>query len=274
MVQRADGAEEAAGGAVRTRPLGVGDRTAAELAFLRGEAPSPDTPPAERRAVLVEVVVLWLLTLLAIRLVVYARGAGLPEATLALVPFLFIYAPVGLCRLRGVDSFDYRVAIPALSDRPAWREALLVAGAAVAVVVLPWLVGYHFYQTLIFHLRPAFRIPHDLWLLVPYHLFFVAIPEEFFYRGYLQTRLNEVFPRKFLVLGTPVGWGLPIACLMFAFGHSLVEFQWWHFATFFPGLVFGWMRERTGHPAAGALFHAWCNVAARIMDTIYGVVPV
>jgi hypothetical protein len=259
-------------GILAPTPIGVGDRTTAELAWLRGESASPETPPGARRRVLVEVVILWLLTLIAIRGVVMARAAGASELTLALVPGLFIYMPVLLCRLRGVDSFDYRVAIPALSDRAAWGQALRVSGGAIGLMIVPWLVGYHLYQSLIFGLHPAARFPQDGLLLVPYHLFFVAIPEEFFYRGYLQTRLNEVFPRKFLVFGTPLGWGMPIACLMFAFGHSLVQFQWWHFATFFPGLVFGWMRERTAHPAAGAIFHAWCNVSTRWLDTIYGIV--
>lgn len=201
-----------------------------------------------------------------------AQAAGLPDWTLAAVPFLFIYVPVGLCRLRGVDSYAYRIAIPAFGDRDAWREALGVTARVVGLVVVPWLVGYHLYQTLIFGFSPAWRVPRDAWLLVPYHLFYVAIPEEFFYRGYFQTRLNEVFPRRFLVFGTPVGWALPITSLFFAFGHSLVTIRWWHFATFFPGLVFGWLRERTGNPLAGALFHAWANVTVAWLDTFYGVI--
>lgn len=203
---------------------------------------------------------------------VAAEALGLPEWTLAAVPFLFIYVPVGLCHLRGVDSYAYRIAIPGFHDRAAWLEALRVTGFVVAIVVLPWLVGYHAYQVVIFDHAPSWRIPKDAWLLIPYHLFFVAIPEEFFYRGYFQTRLNEVFPRRGLVFGVPVGWALPLASLFFAFGHSLVVFRWWHFATFFPGLVFGWLRERTGNPLAGALFHAWANVTVAWLDTAYGVI--
>lgn len=227
--------------------------------------------PAQRRKVLWEVLALWLVTLLAIRLVVTVQGFGLPDWTLAAVPFLFIYAPVWLCKWRGVDSYAYRIAIPAFSDRTAWADAFRHAGIVTLVIVVPWLVGYHFYQVLHFGHVPQWRVPEDAWLLVPHHLFFVALPEEFFYRGYLQTRLNEVFPRRFLVFGTPVGWAVPIACLFFAFGHSLVVLRWWHFATFFPGLLFGWLRERTGSPVAGALFHAWCNVTVIWLDTIYGV---
>lgn len=211
------------------------------------------------------------MTLLLIRGVVTAQSAGLPEWTLAAVPFLFIYAPVLLCRLRGVDSYEYRIAIPAFSDFAGWREGLVEAAKVVGVILVPWLVAYHLYQTTLFHLTPDWRVPKDAALLIPYHLFFVAIPEEFFYRGYFQTRLNEVFPRKFLIFGVPVGWGLVLASLFFAFGHSLVVVRWWHFATFFPGLLFGWLREKTGQPLAGALLHAWANVTVTWLDTLYGV---
>jgi membrane protease YdiL (CAAX protease family) len=221
--------------------------------------------------VLGELFVLWVGTLLLIRGVVALQGLGLPEWTLAAVPFLFIYVPVWLCQWRGVDSYAYRLAIPDWREGAAWGQAFLAVGKLVAIILVPWLVGYHLYQTLIFGFSPEWRVPKDAWLLVPYHLFYVAIPEEFFYRGYFQTRLNEVFPRKFLIFGVPIGWGLPIACLFFAFGHSLVQVQWWHFATFFPGLAFGWLRERTSQVAAGALFHAWCNVTVNWLDAIYGV---
>ena len=207
-----------------------------------------------------------------IRGAVAAQAAGLPEWTLAAVPFLFIYAPVALCRWRGVDSYDYRIAIPAFSDLAAWKEGFLQAGKVVAIILVPWLIGYHLYQTVLFDHAPTWRIPKDALLLVPYHLFFVAIPEEFFYRGYFQTRLNEVFPRKFLVFGVPIGWGIVLASLFFAFGHSLVVVRWWHFATFFPGLLFGWLREKTGQPLAGALLHAWANVTVTWLDTLYGVI--
>lgn len=240
-------------------PLGLGDRV-------------DHVAPGARKAHLRELVLLWLITLLLIRGVVMAQAAGMPEWTLAAVPFLFIYAPVALCNWRGADSYAYRIAIPAFRDWQAWRSGLVDAGRVVVVIMVPFAIGYHLYQTLLFHHVPHLRIPKDALLLVPYHLFFVAIPEEFFYRGYFQTRLNEVFPRKFIIFGVPLGWGLILASAFFAFGHSLVVVRWWHFATFFPGLLFGWLREKTGQPLAGALLHAWANVTITWLDTLYGVI--
>lgn len=213
-----------------------------------------------------------MVTLLLIRAVVMLqRGAGLPDWVLAAVPLLFIYAPVLLCRLRGVDSWSYRLSIPAFRDVGAWAGALKLTALVSAVIGLPFLGGYHVYQTRLFGAEPGAGLPDGLLTLVAYQLFFVAIPEEFFYRGYFQTRLNELFPRRWLVFGTPIGWGAVIASAYFAFGHSLVEVQWWHFATFFPGLVFAWMRERTGGVVAGAFFHAVCNITVVMLDTHYGL---
>lgn len=251
-------------------------------------------PPGARKRAIGEVVILWLVTLLSIRGVVMVQRGGLPDWVLAAVPFLFIYLPVGLCRWRGVDPDGYRLSLPAFEDGQAWRRALRESALVTAIILVPWLVGYHLWQNLFAWLVDGWRghhgwglgaldltgrvMPRAVWpsdalLLVPYHLFFVALPEEFFYRGYLQTRLNEVFPRRFTALGAAWGWGLPLSCALFAFGHSLVEVRWWHFATFFPGLMFGWLRERTGNVVAGAFFHAFCNVAVVLLDTAYGVRP-
>ncbi|NOY27005.1 MAG: CPBP family intramembrane metalloprotease [Oligoflexia bacterium] len=286
--------------------MSAGDATGP---MTRGDRPGPRTP-GQARAVLLELTALWLVTLLVIRAVVdLQRGSGLPDWLLAAVPLLFIYAPVVLCRLRGVDSWSYRLSIPAFSDRQSWGQAGRLNAKVLGLILVPWLIGYHFYQSAFFGHAPgdglrdgvaaallsvgqappqlleravdaltttpdasvAVLAGLQLLTLVAYQLFFVAIPEEFFYRGYFQTRLNELLPRRFLIFGTPMGWGAIVATLYFTFGHSVVHLQWWHFATFFPGLVFSWMRERTGGVIAGAIFHASCNIMVVLMDTCYGV---
>lgn len=227
-----------------------------------------------QRAVAIEIGVLWLVTLVLIRLVLTLEGAlGLPEVVRVAVPVLFMYAPVALCRWRGVDSWDYPLALPSLGDRPLWTEAFRLNAIAIGIAIGPFLFGYHLWHTIVFGHELQWTWPSQPVLLIGYHLFFVAIPEEFFYRGYVQTRLDEVFPTKWRVLGADVGWGLVITCIVFAIGHSIVTFQWWHPFIVFPSLVFGWMRARTGDVIAGALFHAWANITVGTLDTLYGVIP-
>ena len=253
-----------------------------------------------RKALWGELLALWIVTLLLIRLVVDAqRMWGLHEVALVLVPVLFLYAPVLVCHWRKVDSWSYPLAIPRFRDKESWARIAKLNLWTIGVIVVPFVVGYHLWHTQIFpHILVEYfgRDPHRLqvahlqWVwpsafigwwtllasavqLVGYHLFFVAIPEEVFYRGYLQTRFDEHFGTPWKVLGANVGWGLVLTCVLFAFGHSLIAPQWWHAFIFFPSLVFGWMRAKTGGPMAGALFHAWSNVTVATLDRLYGVIP-
>lgn len=255
-----------------------------------------------RRHLLAEVVLTWLATVLLIRVVVQAFPPdvawGLP---LAMVPILFMWAPVWMLRWRGEDPDQYPLAIPAF-DEPVWWPDFKLAATVSLVIFVPYLGLYHLWQTLWFpevlawgcdldvpgacseSLRsrtfgPAWRFESAdvaaVWLLqlVGYHVFFVAIPEELFYRGYVQSRLDEIWEPRWDVLGAKVGPGMLLACVIFAAGHSVVVFQWWHFAIVFPSLVFGWLRARTGGIMASAWFHAFANVLVAILDRVYGVAP-
>ena len=255
---------------------------------MAGAAPGQTVDLAPKGPVFREIFVLYLVTLLAIRAVVdLQRLAGVHELILALVPVLFMYAPVWLCRWRGVDSWDYPLEVPAFRDGKAWLRPLLPAVAFAAAITVPFVFGYHVWQTMgvpmvedalnirLYATRPQLQWTWPAWAdfarLVGYQVFFVAIPEEFFYRGYMQTRLDEAWGRPWKVAGTYVGPGLLITCVLFAFGHSLVILQWWHVFIVFPSLAFGWLRARTGGVLAGAYFHAYCNLGVGVLDTLYGI---
>lgn len=224
--------------------------------------------------VLREIVVLWFVTLVLIRVAVdLVSLAGLPELLLAAVPILFMYMPEVACWLRGADSQDYPLALPARGDRVAWARALRLNAILIGGIAVPWIIAYHLWQTKVFGYQLEWIWPKSPLMLVGYHMFYVAIPEECFYRGYMQTRLDELWRPRWRILGADLGPGWILTCLLFAFGHSLVQFQWWHFAIFFPSLVFGWLRARTDGIIAGAIFHAWSNITVTVLDTLYGVVP-
>ena len=59
------------------------------------------------------------------------------------------------------------------------------------------------------------------------------------------------------------------SAVLFALGHVLVDFNPQRLAVFFPALVFGWMRARTGSLAAGAMFHALCNLLSDVLHTSF-----
>lgn len=93
---------------------------------------------------------------------------------------------------------------------------------------------------------------------------FVGIGEEVLWRGYVQSRLNQAFGRPYTFCGVQWGLGLVIASVLFGFVHVLntsaatgqVGWYWpWGFWNVFSGLLFGYVRERTGNVLAPAFLH-------------------
>jgi membrane protease YdiL (CAAX protease family) len=102
-------------------------------------------------------------------------------------------------------------------------------------------------------------------------LLVVALPEELFYRGWLQTSWRRAAPgRAVRVLGADLGPGFLATQALFALGH-LATFQPWRLGTFFPGLLLGWLRERTGGLAAPVVLHALSNLFLKVLEaSFYG----
>ena len=101
-------------------------------------------------------------------------------------------------------------------------------------------------------------------------LLLVALPEEVFYRGYIQSRLEDKFPRKHRFCGTLISWpALFWTSAIFAVGHVLTIPHPARLAVFFPSLLFGWMRSASGSILSAILFHAACNVFAQIAFKFY-----
>ena len=91
---------------------------------------------------------------------------------------------------------------------------------------------------------------------VLWQFIFSGVGEEVMYRGYYQSRINEEFGRPFTFMGVHFGYGVIISSLLFSCVHILNPFNplegiyeyawWWGLFTFFGGLTFGLVREKTG----------------------------
>ena len=84
----------------------------------------------------------------------------------------------------------------------------------------------------------------------------VALPEELFFRGCLHRLLEERFPPTRRWLGGGLGVALLLSSLAFALVHLPKNGDPRALATFFPGLLFGWMRSATGSIMPSVLVHA------------------
>jgi hypothetical protein len=200
-----------------------------------------------------------------------------PPAAKIVATVGFLYLPLYACRRRGEDWPDF-----GLSTRQLGKD--LRQFLAVSAVVFPlFIAGYFAFVALWPHLpaewvrmvtpytgTPHFspRLPERFTEWVIDDLFVVALPEEFFYRGYLQTRLRDAWPGGRLVFGARLGRAFWVTAVLFALGH-LAIFQVWRLGVFFPALLFGWMRERSNSVVGPALFHAAANLLIKVLDASF-----
>lgn len=105
----------------------------------------------------------------------------------------------------------------------------------------------------------AFNLISGVLVRVVQLLIFVGFLEEFFFRGYLQSRLNDAFGRPYRFAGVAFGAGLLVSAAIFGLAHPLsspVGTPWpWAIWTAAGGLVFGILREKTGSALAPAIAH-------------------
>jgi len=103
------------------------------------------------------------------------------------------------------------------------------------------------------------------------HLLVIALPEETFYRGFVQARLASLFRRRVRILGADLGWHVVIASALFALSHLVAIPAPFRLAVFFPGLLFGWLRERTGSLVAPIAMHCASNVLLAVLVRMQGM---
>lgn len=190
-----------------------------------------------------------------------SQGASslLHEISLALVMLCLIVGPIVIVRY--IDKRDELEA--GLNLNLSLNEALWGIGAA-ALLVLPTLAGLYLWEVLIhggnFHFAWSNydKLSSPLYYEVIVQILVVAAPEEFFYRGYLQTQIQTLLDRKRVRRLNPA-LAIVITSLAFATAH-IMGGNLMRLNTFFPGLLFGFLRLKTGGLLAPILCHALCNV--------------
>ena len=103
-------------------------------------------------------------------------------------------------------------------------------------------------------------------------LIFVGFLEEFFFRGYVQSRLNDCFGKPFRFQNVEFGAGLLLTAAIFGLFHPLTVADgtpWaWALWTAAFGLIAGFLREKTGAVVAPAIFHG----AMLIPGVLFGAI--
>jgi membrane protease YdiL (CAAX protease family) len=210
--------------------------------------------------------------------------AGVGRYVHLIVAAVFLLTAVRLTR---DEPAHYGLALggllePATDDRPAGPFGVfdlaravvdaipsalreLAAATVVAVVVFPLYAGGYYIWT---ERTAGFELdlPPDLLNAALAQLMVVALPEEAFFRGYVQTALTDAEASRVRLLGVEFA---PRACLLqavlFAAIHFLVEPHPARLAVFFPALLFGWVRAWRGGIGAALALHASSNLYSEIL---------
>ncbi len=156
--------------------------------------------------------------------------------------------------LREAAAIDVRVGLAAEGGGPTDFDGPVLTGAFRTTA------------------EAALSLARDLWWLPTFlivHLGLVALPEEWFFRGYLQTRLDQRFGTPRRLFGAPVGVGLLLSALAFALLHPILIPGVHRLLVFFPALLFGWLRARTGNIGAAVVVHASCNLLQAVAVEMY-----
>ena len=219
----------------------------------------------------------------------------------ALVAVLFLYSPVYVAwrRHEELEDYGFVIATPAeaavargrfgrlwLVLRYLGARDLKYAFGAIAAIFPVFAFGYFaFYEvacnsSLLAHLVPRNMCSHygglaalhapaltpDFIEFCLVQLVVVALPEELFFRGFLLELLERKFPPKRRILGGGVGLALVLSSAAFALIHLPKDGDPRALATFFPGLLFGWMRSATGSILASTVTHGCSNILIRLLD--------
>jgi membrane protease YdiL (CAAX protease family) len=174
-----------------------------------------------------------------------------------------LYVPLYLIGRRGITKEGLGLTLA------KWKTDALLVLIWATIVTIPFAIGHHYWQTIGFNRTFHWRAPTDLLETVLIQVLVVGLAEELYFRGYLQARLELIFPAKSRLFGAPFGPSIVIASAVFAMAHFIGEYNFARLGPFFPGLAFGWLRSKSGTIVGAIVFHAYCNLLGDVLFNFY-----
>ena len=180
-----------------------------------------------------------------------------------LIPLIFIIASVAAIRAGREDPREFGWTLR------GWVRSLAETGVT-SLVIFPIFFAAGYFVIYYNIQGTAGSVPKDppnadeFFNLALYYFLYVALSEELFFRGYLQTRLSQIFKGRMLIGKINFSLACVAAAAVFAAGHVIVHGNTSVFV-FFPALVFGLLRDRTRGLLAPFLFHGLCNMSMAVL---------
>lgn len=180
---------------------------------------------------------------------------------------LFLYIPIISLFIQKQQPSVYGIGSKGLL-KSVLRAVLL------SIIIFPiYAAGFYFFMKHFYNLQVAFStagqaLKLPLLIFALNDLLMVAVPEEVFYRGYLQSELGRCDKQKISIFGVKAGASVLIVNAMFAAGHLIIIPDISRLAVFFPGLLFSWLREKDDNIAGSITFHWLSNVLSFVLFSI------
>ncbi|MGC8928396.1 MAG: JDVT-CTERM system glutamic-type intramembrane protease MrtJ [Myxococcota bacterium] len=174
---------------------------------------------------------------------------------------IFLLATLILARREGLDIY-----ILGIYTESFIKELSL--SAIVILIVFPIFFFFnHLYQTILLGHQFQFIFRDNIPFNALINLLLVAIPEEVFFRGYIQQELMRAYNSKkiFRVLS----YSNLLTSILFSLGHFFINPNLGRIAVFFPSLLFGFLRERSGSIYPSIILHWLSNVVMYIAIGMY-----
>lgn len=167
---------------------------------------------------------------------------------------IWIYIPTIVILIHGRKFEEYGITLK------GWKNSLLLTSITLLIVYPPYFIVFYLFE--IFSKSATFQLTLSQSFLTRFVFLtlFISLPEEYFFRGYLQTELNRLLGKKYRLFGVNFGFGLILSAILFGFVHYLFGAGWSGLLTMFAALLFGWLREQTGGILAPTLFHGFGNI--------------
>lgn len=146
-------------------------------------------------------------------------------------------------------------------DKIAPFSSIIWAAIWILITFPVFYLAWEWIQTSYYEYKWTLIIPDNLSGIIIFQFLATAIPEELFFRGYLQGRMNRILGKNWSLWGADIGPGLFIAAAVFALCHLVIETGWMRLAVFLPAMLMGWMREKTGSIVAPVIFHTASNIS-------------
>ena len=185
----------------------------------------------------VKALLVFVAVIAAVRLSLFVPPGGFLSPSL-LAAALFLYAPLPRYWRHGF---------------PAWARATDPGRSVAFFAMLAGAGAIAWFLFVRLPLPPAISPYHGTVpltaSLAAHHLLLVALPEEVFFRGYLYDAFEEAGR-------DPV---VPVA-LLFAIGHFVIAPTPFRLLTFFPALLLGWGRRRSGNVYVPTALHFLYNL--------------